>query len=109
MRTFEENKDPVTPRSGQANAPCIAADLNTLTRFAGTAYFPDLKSRVLFLEQRNALLADKELILRHLEQVGACNEVAALEFSKPEVCDEQDAPFSYADLVSCSFYSLWAL
>jgi muramoyltetrapeptide carboxypeptidase LdcA involved in peptidoglycan recycling len=98
-RGFEENRGPFAIVEGTVEGPCVVASLNTLLSAAGTRYFPPLDGRILIVEQMNAKLSQEERAFRHLEQLGAFEQVAALVVGKPEVYENEGAPFDYADLV----------
>jgi len=66
---------------------------------AGTTYFPNLENKILLIEEMNAPLSEEERDLRHLERLGAFDVIAGLIISKPEVYDQENAPFNYDDLV----------
>lgn len=98
-REWLTNAGPQVIYPGTVEAPCLAANLNTLVTAAGTDYFPDLSGRVLLLEEMNAPLSEEERDLRHLERLGVFERIAGLLIGKPEVYSNEDAPFEYADLV----------
>lgn len=86
-------------QEGIASAPVVAANLNTLTCAAGTKYWPDLKGKILLLEEMEASLMKEERSLRHLSLAGAFEEIAGLIVSKPEVYSTDGVDFSYDDLL----------
>jgi muramoyltetrapeptide carboxypeptidase len=98
-RQFEENKGWRALNSGAATGEVIVANLNTLMTAAGTNYFPSLAHRILLIEEMSAPLSEEERDLRHLERLGVFEEIAGLIVSKPEVYDQQGAPFDYDDLI----------
>ncbi len=77
----------------------VIANLNTLLTAAGTDYFPDLEGKILLIEEMDAPLSEEERNLRHLERLGVFNVISGLIISKPEVYNQQGAPFDYDDLV----------
>ncbi len=93
------NPGPQVIYPGTVEAPCVAANLNTLLSAAGTDYFPDLTGRVLLLEEMSAELSMEERNLRHLERLGVFERVAGVLIGKPEFYSNEGAPFEYADLV----------
>ncbi len=84
---------------GSANAPILALNLNTMLCLAGTEFFPNLRGRILLIEQMDASLVMEERLLRQLSLMGVFNEIAGLIVSKPEVYDSAGAPFTYDDLI----------
>ncbi|MCB0390108.1 MAG: LD-carboxypeptidase [Bdellovibrionales bacterium] len=98
-RIFKENKGWKSLNPGSATGNLIVANLNTLMTAAGTDYFPHLEGKILLIEEMNAPLAEEERDLRHLERLGVFEIISGLIVSKPEVYDQQDAPFDYDDLV----------
>jgi len=98
-RLFRDNRGWRALNPGSATAPIIVANLNTLMTSAGTDYFPDLQGKILLVEEMNAPLAGEERNLRHLERLGVFNVIRGLIVGKPEVYDQEDAPFDYDDLI----------
>ncbi len=84
---------------GEATAPIIVANLNTVVTSAGTSYFPDVSGKILLIEEMNAALSEEERDLRHLERLGVFDVIAGLIVGKPEIYNQEDAPFGYDDLV----------
>jgi muramoyltetrapeptide carboxypeptidase len=58
-----------------------------------------LENKILLIEEMNAPLAEEERDLRHLERLGVFDAIQGLIVSKPEVYDQQGAPFDYDDLI----------
>lgn len=98
-RELKENKGWRALNPGTATGDLVVANLNTLMTAAGTDYFPDLAGKILLIEEMGAPLAEEERNLRHLERLGVFNVLKGLIVSKPEVYDQQGAPFDYDDLV----------
>lgn len=98
-RQFLKNDGWRTLNSGSAIGSLIVANLNTLTTAAGTSYFPKLEGKILLIEEMNAPLSEEERDLRHLERLGVFDIIHGLVVSKPEVYDQQGAPFNYDDLI----------
>lgn len=98
-RRYEDNTGWRTLVAGRARGPAIVANLNTLLTLAGTDCFPDLRAKVLFIEQMDARLSREERQLRQLEAMGALDQVAGLVLGKPEMYDSEGAPFGYEELV----------
>lgn len=98
-RRWQANPGWHTLVPGRATAPLVAANLDTLTRLAGTPYLPPLEGTILLLEEMDAPLAREEANLRHLQLMGVFDALAGLLVGKPERLDAQGAPFGYDDLV----------
>lgn len=98
-REFKQNSGWHTLRRGQVTAPVIIANLETLVAAAGTPYFPDVRAKVLLIEELDAVHALEERALRHLERLGVFEVIAGLIVGKPERADRQGAPFSYDELI----------
>lgn len=84
---------------GEASGSLIVANLSTLLCSAGTKEFPDLDGRLLLIEQMNAPLNGDERALRQLERMGVFDAITGLIVSKPEVYDQQGAPFTFDELL----------
>lgn len=98
-REWLENSGWRVLQEGVIEAPIIAANLNTLTSAAGTKYWPDLKGKVLLIEEMEASMMEEERILRHLSLIGVFDEIAGLIISKPEFHDADGVDFTYDDLI----------
>jgi len=98
-RIFKENFGWRSLNPGFASGEIVVANLNTLMTAAGTSYFPNLENKILLIEEMNAPLAEEERDLRHLERLGVFNIITGLIVSKPEVYDQQGAPFDYDELI----------
>ncbi|KYG66152.1 hypothetical protein AZI86_03565 [Bdellovibrio bacteriovorus] len=98
-REWQENRGWKVLQEGTATAPIIAANLNTLTSAAGTKYWPDLKGKILLIEEMDAPLMKEERSLRQLSLIGAFDELAGLIISKPEFFSTDGAAFTYDDLI----------
>jgi len=98
-RQFHDNPGWKVLNHGSANAPILVANLNTLMTSAGTSYFPNLEGKILLIEEMNAPLSEEERDLRHLERLGAFDIISGLILSKPEIYEQENAPFDYDDLL----------
>ncbi len=85
--------------SGEAVAELITCNLNTLVSNAGTPHFPDLKDKILLIEEMDAPYATEERNFRQLQLMGVFDEIIGLIIGRPEVPDHQGAPFSLDDLI----------
>lgn len=99
-REFKENRGWRSLNAGTVEAEIIVANLNTLMAAAGTSYFPDVEGRILLIEEMNAPLSVEERNLRHLERLGVFDVVKGLVVGKPEIYDQQGAPFDYDELIA---------
>lgn len=82
-RIIEKNEGRKVYKSGKAEGEIIATNLQTLLTLAGTKYFPDLKDKVLFLEEAES--EDTGMIHRfftHLSQVVDLNTLSAVCIGK---------------------------
>ncbi len=84
---------------GEATAPILATNLNTLLSAAGTNYFPDTNGKILMIESMSAPFSMEERNLRQLQLMGVFDSIAGLIVGKPEWPDPQQAPFSHEELV----------
>lgn len=85
--------------SGNATAPILALNFNTMISAAGTPYWPDLSGKILLLEDMEAPLSRTERILRQLKFTGAFDQIEGLIIGKPEFFNQEGAPFSYDDIL----------
>ena len=65
---------------------------------AGTKYFPNLKSKILLIEEQ-APFTEEEWSLTHLKLLGVFDDIVGLIIGKPEILDTKKAPFTYEDLI----------
>ena len=98
-REYEKNLGWKVLNKGTAESPVIVANLNTLMSSAGTTYFPKLEGKILLIEQMNVSLANEERHLRHLERLGVFDVITGLIVGKPEVYNQENAPFGHDDLI----------
>jgi len=66
---------------------------------AGTSYFPDLENKILLIENMAVSLSTEERNLRHLERLGVFEVISGLIVGKPEIYNNEEAPFDYEQLV----------
>lgn len=98
-REWQDNNGWEILLPGRAEARIVAANLNTLTSAAGTKYWPDLKGKILLIEEMDASLMKEERSLRQLSLIGVFDEIEGLIVSKPEVYSSDGASFQYSDLI----------
>ncbi len=97
-RQWQEQDGWLCLNAGIVEAPIVALNLNTMLASAGTAYFPNLRGKILLLEDMDAPMGRTERSLRQLQYLGVFDEICGLIIGKPEVFDLKEAPFSYEDL-----------
>jgi muramoyltetrapeptide carboxypeptidase LdcA involved in peptidoglycan recycling len=78
---------------GEATGPVLAVNLNTLVASAGTPEWPELKGRLLLIEEMFCPMSRFERSLRQLDRIGVWDEIAGLLVGKPEKPDAEGAPF----------------
>ena len=66
---------------------------------AGTPHFPDLSGKILLIESMSAPFSAEERNLRQLQLMGVFEQLSGLIIGKPEMPDDQGAPFGYDDLI----------
>ena len=94
-RQWEENAEWKILSPGSIEAPILALNLNTLMSCAGTSYWPDFEGKILLLEDMEAPLSRTERSLRHLKFIGVFDQIVGLIIGKPEVYNQEGAPFGY--------------
>lgn len=97
-REWKQNEGWRVLNEGSVQAPILALNFNTLVSAAGTPYWPDLSGKILLLEDMLAPMSRTERHLRHLSLMGVFDQIAGLIIGKPEVFQQENAPFSYEDL-----------
>lgn len=98
-RKFEANSGWKVLSEGEVTAPIIVANLATLLTVAGADYFPQLKGKILLVEEMDAPLDKEERNFCQLERMGVFDEILGLIVGKPETLKTQNAPFTYDDLI----------
>ena len=74
-------------KEGEAQGRLIGGHIGTLLALAGTKYWPDLKGKILFLEEDEGGSAKNlRRLMRQIEQIGVLDEINGLLISRiPEV------------------------
>lgn len=85
--------------AGAVEAPILALNLNTMLCLAGTKYWPDFAGTVLLIEDMDAPQSHTERSLRQLSLMGVFDKIVGLIVSKPEIYEQQGAPFGYDELI----------
>ncbi|MFS4459247.1 S66 peptidase family protein [Bdellovibrio sp. HCB2-146] len=98
-REWKTNEGWTVLNPGRVEAPVLAVNLNTLMTAAGTSYWPDLRGKVLLIEDMYAPLSRTERLLQHLKLVGGLDQIGGLIVGKPENYDQEGAPFGYDELI----------
>jgi muramoyltetrapeptide carboxypeptidase LdcA involved in peptidoglycan recycling len=98
-RIWQKNDGWKILNPGTIEAPILALNINTMLSAAGTNYWPDLKGKLLLLEDMEAPLNRTERALQQLKFMNVFDEIAGLIIGKPEVYEQQGAPFGYDDLI----------
>lgn len=86
-------------REGTVEGEILALNLNTLMCAAGTNYWPDLKGKILLIEEMYAPLSRVERSLNQLMLMGVFQEISALIVGKPEIFDSEGASFGFDELL----------
>lgn len=86
-------------RAGTAEGPLIGGNLNTMSGFIGSAYFPDVSGAIFFIEDTLQGLSSIERSLSMLRLHGVFDRIAGLVIGKPELLDRERAPFGLDELV----------
>jgi len=86
-REYQENIGWIPVKKGISVGHCIIANLETLLALSGTEYFPNLKDKILFVEDMNTTLALQERSMIQLKLMGGLASLKGLIISKPESID----------------------
>ena len=98
-REWKENDGWHVLSEGKAEGEIIAANFNTLMSAAGTDYFPDLRGRLLLIEDMDAPQSRTERSLQQLSLMGVFEQIKGLIIGKPEFFNQDKAPFGYDELI----------
>lgn len=89
--------------AGKAAGKLICCNLSVLTKLAGTPYFPDLRGKILLIEDRNERLHKVDLMLQQLKQQPHFNKLKGIILGQFTECsgDEEDGTIndSFADFI----------
>lgn len=103
QRVLKENTGPVIFRGGQSNGLSMSANIMSLASLTGTHFLPNLKDRILFLEEAeyaNTGMVDRALT--QLKQAGVFSELSGVVLgrfmSKSGFCDEDKLEDLIADV-----------
>lgn len=99
VKTFQPNEGWISLRDGKAQGTLIGGNLNTMSGFFKSDYYPDLKGAILFLEDSFKTMAEEERLLSMLKLSGVFDEISGLVIGKHEHFQDQSAPFSFNDLL----------
>jgi muramoyltetrapeptide carboxypeptidase len=78
---------------GVAEGPLLGGNLSVFTRLLGTPFMPELAGAVLLLEDQG------ERMWTHLQLAGVFERISGLVLGSFTGCEEQDAPYSSADVL----------
>lgn len=98
IKSFRPNEGWLTLRQGKASGPLIGGNLNTMSGFLKSEFFPNLTGAILFIEDSFKTMAEEERSLSMLKLAGVFDEIAGLIVGKHEHFDTAGAPFSFESL-----------
>jgi muramoyltetrapeptide carboxypeptidase len=82
-----------TLRSGKARGRLVGGNLSVLASLAGSAYMPDFRGSLLFLEDINEYIYRVDRLLSTLRLCGALGQVAGVVLGKFTKCEPGDGRF----------------
>ncbi|SDM30171.1 S66 family peptidase [Sediminibacillus halophilus] len=86
-------------REGKATGKLIGGNLNTMSGFLNTEYFPDLQGSILFIEDSFKDMAIEERLFSMLNVSGIFDKISGLIVGKHEQFDDLNAPFTLHELL----------
>lgn len=86
-------------REGKATGKLIGGNMNTMSGFIGSEFFPDLTGCILFIEDSFKDMANQERYLSMLKLAGVFDKINGLIVGKHEHFKNLDAPFTFEDLL----------
>ncbi len=98
-KEMAKNDGWITLREGNATGKLIGGNLNTMSGFIGSEYFPNLKGAILFIEDSFKDMAIQERSLSMLKVAGVFDEIAGLVIGKHEHFNDLGSPFSLDELL----------
>lgn len=88
---YPEDPTPQTLRKGSANGQIIGGNLAVFTALLGTKYFPDMKNKILFLEDINEVPYKVDRLLNQLRLSGVFSKIKGIVLGRFVDCYEDDA------------------
>lgn len=82
-----------TLRPGVARGPLVGGNLAVLSSLAGSAYFPDTRGAILFLEEINEYIYRVDRMLSTLRLCGALDQLAGVVLGKFTKCEPGEGNF----------------
>lgn len=82
-----------TLRPGTAQGPLVGGNLAVLSSLAGSAYFPDCRGAILFLEEVNEYIYRVDRMLSTLRLCGALDALAGVVLGKFTQCGPSDGQY----------------
>ncbi|WP_188652699.1 S66 family peptidase [Pontibacillus salipaludis] len=86
-------------KPGSATGRIIGGNLNTMSGFIASDYFPSVKDSILFIEDSFKDMATQERSLSMLKVAGVFDEIKGLIVGKHEHFDDLNSPFTIEDLL----------
>ena len=85
--------------AGTATAPVVGGNLSVLTRLLGTPYLPELRGKILLLEDVGERPYRLDRMLTHLQLAGVLDGLAGIAVGGLTGCEEKDADYTARDIV----------
>lgn len=76
-----------TLRSGTARGPLVGGNLTVLCHLMGSAYLPDWRGKILFVEDTHEDVYSMDRMLTHLKLAGVLDQIAGFVFGKCTKCE----------------------
>lgn len=98
-RAYKENEGWKTLVEGEVEGEVLAFNIDTFVSLIGSDYVPDIKGKILILEEMNATVNIEERNLNSLKLAGVFKNIKGVIFSKPEKYDDLGSGISYEELI----------
>jgi muramoyltetrapeptide carboxypeptidase len=97
---FNEVK-PVTISAGEASGRLMGGNLTVLSGLLGSAYLPDWKNKILFLEEAKEEPYSIDRMLTQLKLAGVLDQISGFVFGKCTKCfaEEPEKAFTYEEVL----------
>ncbi|SFA87101.1 MULTISPECIES: S66 peptidase family protein [unclassified Bacillus (in: firmicutes)] len=96
---MQENDGWKCVREGKTTGKLIGGNMNTMSGFMSSEFFPDLTDCILFIEDSFKDMANQERYLSMLKLAGVFDKIKGLIVGKHEHFKCLDAPFSFEELL----------
>ena len=98
-RVYKNNLGWKFLRAGSCIGYLLITNLSSLLSLSGTKFFPEIKNKILVLEQSDINLSEQERQFNHLKNLNIFRQIKALVISKSKNNDTEEYQKKYEDII----------